>query len=128
MNNKNRAIIIVGKEGTDKITKAKEYTSDNPIIVYANEYDIEDNLSIPADVGIIIRECNYKPNIDLIRKIISMMGKEESMIEYVKDRPGHDRRYSTSINKISANLSWRPKFDIDEGLKKTIDWYESNQN
>lgn len=70
MNNKNRAIIIVGKEGTDKITKAKEYTSDNPIIVYANEYDIEDNLSIPADVGIIIRECNYKPNIDLIRKTI----------------------------------------------------------
>ncbi len=70
MNNKNRAIIIVGKEGTDKITKAKEYTSDTPIIVYANEYDIEDNLSIPADVGIIIRECNYKPNIDLIRKTI----------------------------------------------------------
>nr|MDB4346142.1 hypothetical protein [bacterium] len=70
MNNKNRAIIIVGKEGTDKITKAKEYTSDNPIIVYANEYDIEDNLSIPANVGIIIRECNYKPNIDLIRKTI----------------------------------------------------------
>ena len=72
-------------------------------------------------------ECELH-NIDLIRKIISMMGKEESMIEYVKDRPGHDRRYSTSINKISANLSWRPKFDIDEGLKKTIDWYESNQN
>ena len=70
MNNKNRAIIIVGKEGTDKITKTKEYTSDNPIIVYANEYDIEDNLSIPANVGIIIRECNYKPNIDLIRKTI----------------------------------------------------------
>jgi len=56
------------------------------------------------------------------------MGKEESMIEYVKDRPGHDRRYSTSINKISADLNWRPKFNIDEGLKKTIDWYESNQN
>jgi len=69
-NNKNRATIIVGKDGTDKLDRAKSLVSDKPIIRYANEFDIEDNYSIPADVGIIIRECNYKPNVDLIRRTI----------------------------------------------------------
>ena len=70
MKNQNRTIIIVGKDGTDKMEKARKLVSDNPIIAYANEYDIEDNFSIPADRGIIIRECNYKPNVDVIRKTI----------------------------------------------------------
>ena len=70
MQNQNRTIIIVGKDGTDKLQKAMKLVSDNPIIQYANEFDIEDNYSIPADVGIIIRECNYKPNVELIRKTI----------------------------------------------------------
>jgi dTDP-glucose 4,6-dehydratase len=56
------------------------------------------------------------------------MGKPESMIEYVKDRPGHDRRYSTSISKIKNSLFWTPSFSIDYGLKKTIEWYERNWN
>ena len=68
-------------------------------------------------------ECEVQ-NIDLIKKIISLMGKDESMIEYVKDRPGHDRRYSTDINKIIKDLNWKPRFDIDDGLTKTIEWYE----
>lgn len=68
-------------------------------------------------------ECEIQ-NIDLIKKIISLMGKDESMIEYVKDRPGHDRRYSTDISKITKDLNWKPRFDIDDGLTKTIEWYE----
>ena len=68
-------------------------------------------------------ECEVQ-NIDLIKKIISLMGKDESMIEYVKDRPGHDRRYSTDISKITKDLNWKPRFDIDDGLAKTIEWYE----
>ena len=68
-------------------------------------------------------ECETQ-NIDLIKKIISLMGKDESMIEYVKDRPGHDRRYSTDISKITKDLNWKPRFDIDDGLTKTIEWYE----
>ena len=68
-------------------------------------------------------ECEVQ-NIDLIKKIISLMGKNESMIEYVKDRPGHDRRYSTDISKITKDLNWKPRFDIDDGLTKTIEWYE----
>ena len=68
-------------------------------------------------------ECEVQ-NIDLIKKIISLMGKDDSMIEYVKDRPGHDRRYSTDISKITKDLNWKPRFDINDGLTKTIEWYE----
>ena len=56
------------------------------------------------------------------------MGKDESMIEYVKDRPGHDRRYSTDISKITKDLNWKPRFDIDDGLTKTIEWYERHRD
>jgi len=72
-------------------------------------------------------ECEVQ-NIDLIKKIISLMGKDESMIEYVKDRPGHDRRYSTDISKIAKDLNWKPRFDIDDGLTKTIEWYERHRD
>ncbi len=72
-------------------------------------------------------ECEMT-NIDLVKKILYIMSKPESMIEYVKDRPGHDRRYSTSICKIRNNLFWTPSYSIDYGLKKTIEWYERNRN
>lgn len=72
-------------------------------------------------------ECEVQ-NIDLIKKIISLMRKDESMIEYVKDRPGHDRRYSTDISKITKDLNWKPRFDIDDGLTKTIEWYERHRD
>ena len=72
-------------------------------------------------------ECETQ-NIDLIKKIISLMGKDESMIEYVKDRPGHDRRYSTDISKITKDLNWKPRFDINDGLTKTIEWYERHRD
>ena len=62
-------------------------------------------------------------NIDLVKKIISLMKKDESVIEYVQDRPGHDRRYSTDISKIQTELNWSPSYNIDKGLEKTIDWY-----
>ena len=70
MKNQNRTVIIVGKDGTDKLEKARKLVSEDPIIMYANEYDIEDNHAIPAERGIIIRECNYKPNVEAIRKTI----------------------------------------------------------
>ena len=70
-------------------------------------------------------ECEVK-NIDLIRMILDCMNMNESMIEYVKDRPGHDRRYSTDITKIRHELKWSPRFTLENGLEKTIDWYVSN--
>jgi dTDP-glucose 4,6-dehydratase len=58
--------------------------------------------------------------------ILSHMNMDENMIEYVKDRPGHDRRYSTDITKIRQELGWSPRFSIEQGLDKTIEWYECN--
>ena len=72
-------------------------------------------------------ECEIR-NIDLVKQIINLLDKDESMIEYVKDRPGHDRRYSTDISKISTELNWKPRFNIEDGLKRTIEWYENNRD
>ena len=67
-------------------------------------------------------------NIELIQKILNIMGKSEDLIEYVTDRLGHDFRYSTDIDKIKQNLSWSPTHSLDVGLEKTIEWYERNWN
>ena len=72
-------------------------------------------------------ECEVK-NLDLIKNILNTMKKDENMIEYVKDRPGHDRRYSTDITKIQTELGWSPRFNLEQGLEKTIEWYERNRN
>lgn len=72
-------------------------------------------------------ECEVK-NIDLVKKIISMMDKDENMIEYVTDRPGHDKRYSTDISKIQQQLNWTPRYNLEEGLQQTIEWYENYKN
>ena len=68
------------------------------------------------------------PNIKVVRKILKIMGKDESYIEYVKDRPGHDRRYAIDWSKIHRELSWKPEVDFDTGLKLTVDWYLKNQD
>jgi dTDP-glucose 4,6-dehydratase len=72
-------------------------------------------------------ECEVH-NIDLVRMILDRMHMTENMIEYVKDRPGHDRRYSTDITKIRHELKWSPRFTLEQGLEKTIKWYEHNWN
>ena len=56
------------------------------------------------------------------------MNKDESMIEYVKDRPGHDRRYSTDISKIKTEIGWSPRYNLDIGLEKTVSWYIKNND
>lgn len=67
-------------------------------------------------------------NLEIVKKILKFMGKDESYIEFVKDRPGHDRRYAIDWSKINKELGWKPEVDIDTGLKLTIDWYLKNQN
>ena len=62
-------------------------------------------------------------NLNLVKTIIDIMGKSESMIEFVEDRPGHDYRYSTDITKISNTLGWKPRFNFEEAIVKTIEWY-----
>jgi len=67
-------------------------------------------------------------NLGVIKKIIKVMGKDDSMIEFVKDRPGHDRRYAIDWSKIKKELGWQPQYDFDTALKMTIDWYTKNQD
>lgn len=67
------------------------------------------------------------PNIEVVKKILSLMGRDESWIEYVADRPGHDRRYAIDWSKIRQELGWRPQHDFDTALKKTIEWYKHNR-
>ena len=67
-------------------------------------------------------------NIDLIGRILDFMGKSKDEIEYVKDRPGHDRRYAMDWSLIHHELGWKPEKDFDEYLKFTIDWYRGNRD
>ena len=65
------------------------------------------------------------PNIEVVRKILELTGRDDSLIEYVKDRLGHDRRYSLDSTKI-ANLGWSAEIAFEEGLRSTVDWYREN--
>lgn len=67
-------------------------------------------------------------NLELTKKLIELLGKDESSIEYVKDRPGHDRRYAIDWSKAKNELGWEPEISLAEGLKKTIEWYQDNQD
>ncbi|HEX2788443.1 MAG TPA: dTDP-glucose 4,6-dehydratase [Ignavibacteria bacterium] len=67
-------------------------------------------------------------NIDIVKLILEKLGKSEDQITYVKDRPGHDRRYAIDSSKIMNELGWAPKYQFPEGIEKTIKWYLDNQN
>lgn len=67
-------------------------------------------------------------NLTVIKKILALMGKSEDMIEFVKDRPGHDRRYAIDWTKINIELGWQPKHDFDTWLGKTIEWYKTHES
>lgn len=67
-----------------------------------------------------------RKNIETVKSILSIMGKPESLIEYVADRPGHDFRYSLNINKAKEELSWEPTIMFEEGIGKTVRWYLDN--
>ena len=71
---------------------------------------------------------NEKTNIEITKLILNAMGKDESYIEYVQDRLGHDRRYAISNDKIQSKLGWEPSLTFEEGIKITIDWYLNNQD
>ena len=72
------------------------------------------------------RADNERPNLEVVRRILALCGRDESLIEYVPDRPGHDRRYSLSSDKV-ASLGWQPRVHFHEGLEQTVAWYRDNQ-
>jgi dTDP-glucose 4,6-dehydratase len=69
-------------------------------------------------------ECE---NLEVVRRVIELTGAEESLIEYIEDRPGHDRRYSLSSEKLSAELGWEARVHFAEGLERTVAWYRDNE-
>ncbi len=69
---------------------------------------------------------NERENIVLTRKILSLTGRDETLIKLVTDRPGHDRRYSIDASKLHA-LGWKPAMDWDEGIAQTVKWYQENE-
>jgi len=75
-----------------------------------------------------IGASNEMPNIQIIKLILQHLNKSEELIQYVKDRPGHDRRYAIDSSKIKNELGWQPEFVFEEAIAKTIDWYLANKN
>ena len=67
------------------------------------------------------------PNIEIVKLILNQLGKSEDMIEYVKDRPGHDKRYAIDSTKIEGELGWNPKFNFVDAVSQTIKWYLDNK-
>jgi dTDP-glucose 4,6-dehydratase len=70
---------------------------------------------------------NEWANIDIVREILRLMGKSDSLIEHVRDRPGHDRRYAIDARKARAALGWAPRIPFAQGLSDTVAWYGKNQ-
>ncbi len=68
------------------------------------------------------------PNIEVARRILSLLGKDESYLEFVKDRPGHDRKYDVDWSKIKTELGWEPQHTFEEWLEKTVEWYKENES
>lgn len=66
------------------------------------------------------------PNLEIVKLILKHLGKPETLIQYVKDRPGHDRRYAMDNTRIREQLGWEPAYTFEQGLKETIDWYLSH--
>ena len=67
-------------------------------------------------------------NKTIVEKILDILGKSHDMIEYVNDRPGHDKRYSIDCSKIEDQIGWRPRYEFDDALKQTVNWYLQNQS
>ncbi len=67
-------------------------------------------------------------NIEIVKLILEILGKSEDMIEYVKDRPGHDKRYAIDSSKIETELGWKPEYKFDEAIVQTVEWYKQNKN
>ncbi len=75
-----------------------------------------------------IGASNEMPNLEIIKLILQNLKKGEELIQFVKDRPGHDRRYAIDSTKIQSELGWKPEFNFDSAIQHTIDWYLKNKN
>lgn len=115
--------------------------ADESLPVYGTGENVRDWLYVEdhcAAIDLVIRKGregevynigghNEKTNLEVVKTILKQLGKPESLITYVTDRPGHDMRYAIDPTKIHNELGWLPATKFDDGIKKTIDWYLNNK-
>lgn len=111
-----------------------------PLPLYGNGLNVRDWLYVEENCEAIdvvrqkgkkgevynIGSGNERTNIEITKIILNELGKSENLVRYVKDRPGHDRRYSLDFTKIK-NLGWKPKYTFEEAMHKTVRWYANNK-
>lgn len=121
------------------ITKA---LADQPLPVYGKGENIRDWLYVGdhcSAIDLVIRKGragevynvgghNERTNLDVVKTILHVLGKPESLIHFVIDRPGHDMRYAIDPSKIHAELGWLPATGFDEGIRQTVDWYLNHKS
>jgi dTDP-glucose 4,6-dehydratase len=114
--------------------------NDEPVPVYGDGQQVRDWIHVtdhcrgveaawrygrPGEVYNFGGRCE-KTNLELTRTLLRLLGKPESLIRYVKDRPGHDRRYAIDCTKAERELGWQPRVRFEDGLRDTIEWYRHN--
>lgn len=116
--------------------------ADKPLPVYGDGLHVRDWLYVEdhcSAVNLVLHKGasgevyniggnNERTNIDVVKTILAELGKPESLIRFVKDRPGHDRRYGIDAAKIRRELGWQPKYNYETGIQETIRWYLANQD
>ncbi len=114
--------------------------NDEPIPVYGDGLNVRDWIYVDDHCRAILMAMNDAPagaiynigarnerrNIDVARSVLQQLGKSESLLTFVKDRPGHDRRYAIDPSLIESELGWKPRETWETGLAKTIEWYQTN--
>ena len=115
--------------------------NDRPLPVYGDGLNIRDWLYVEdhcSAIDLVIHHGvngevyniggnNERTNLEIVKTILAELNKPESLITFVEDRPGHDRRYGIDASKIKRELGWQPKYPFDIGIKRTIRWYLDNQ-
>ena len=115
--------------------------NDEPIPVYGTGENVRDWIHVHdhnVGVDLILREGKIgevynlgghseRTNLEVVKTILKQLGKPESLITFVSDRPGHDRRYAIDSSKVEKELHWDRTYNFEDGMKETIDWYVNNQ-
>ncbi len=116
--------------------------ADEPLPVYGTGENVRDWLHVHdhcVAIDLILRHGkdgeiynvgghNERTNLEVVKTILKALGKPESLIRFVQDRPGHDRRYAIDPTKIETELGWKPEYDFDTGIAQTIEWYLDNRD
>jgi len=115
---------------------------DKPLPVYGDGLNVRDWLHVKdhcSAIDLILRGgkpgevyniggTNEWKNIDIVRLVLKKLGKPDSLISFVKDRPGHDRRYAIDAAKVNRDLGWRPRISFEKGLDETVEWYQKHES